>query len=112
MKKDSFWGRVKQLLKAHNLTQNQFAKVTRFSPNTVRGWIYHDRVPELTAAYVIAHSLGVSLEYLLSGKDKDITELRLKELEMRKAAARILKMIDEIQKEIKVMRPIAEKWAK
>jgi len=105
-----FWLRVKELLKTHNLTQKQFAEQMGFSPNTVRGWIYHNRVPELSATYVIAYSLGVSLEYLLGGKDKNITELRLKELELRKAAGRIQKSIDKIQKELKQMRPIMKKW--
>jgi len=106
MDTDNFWVRVKALIKAHKMTQKQFARITGFSPNTVRGWIYHDRVPELSAAYVIAFTLGVSLEYLLGGKDKDIAKARIKELEMRKSAARILKMIDKIQKELVLMRPL------
>jgi len=106
MKRNDFWGRVKALIKAHKMTQKQFAEVTGFSPNTVRGWIYHNRVPELSAAYVIAYTLGVSLEYLLGGKDKEITKLRLKELKMRKAAARMLKMVDKMQKELAAMRPL------
>jgi len=107
-----FWPRVKELIKAHNLTQKQFAAKNGFSQNTLRGWIYHNRIPDLSAAYAIAYSLGVSLEYLLGGKDKNITEARLKELELRKSAARILKMMDAIQEEIKLMRPLAENWAK
>jgi len=125
-----FWVRVKTLIKAHNLTQKQFAEKLGFSQHTVRGWIYHNRVPELSAAYTIvyaqaalarriqtislrsttegSHTLGVSLEYLLGGKDRKITELRLRELELRKAAGRILKNMDKMQKELKRMRPIAE----
>jgi len=96
-----FWPRTKALMKAHNLTQKQFAEQLGISQNTVRGWIYHNRVPELSAAYAIAYAMGVSLEYLLGGKEKNITELRLKELELRKAAGRILKSIDKIQVELK-----------
>ena len=107
-----FWVRVKTLIKAHNLTQKQFAEKLGFSQHTVRGWIYHNRVPELSAAYTIAYTLGVSLEYLLGGKDRKITELRLRELELRKAAGRILKNMDKMQKELKQMRPIAERWVK
>ena len=107
-----FWRRTKALMKAHNMTQKQFAEHLGISLNTVRSWIYHDRVPELSAAYAIAYAMGVSLEYLLGGKDKDITVLRLKELKLRKAAGRILKKIDKIQIELKQMRPLAEYWAK
>jgi len=109
MKKDSFWGRVKTLLKAHNLTQKQFAEVTGFSLNTIRGWIYHDRVPELSAAYVVAYTLGVSLEYLLGGKEKEIAQLRFRELEMRRTAARISKLLEKAQNDLKRLRPLAGK---
>jgi len=109
MKKDSFWGRVKVLLNAHNMSQKQFAEVTGFSLGTIRGWIYHNRVPELSAAYAVAYALGVSLEYLLGGKEKEITELRFRELEMRKTAARITRLLYEAQLELKQMRPLAGK---
>ena len=112
MDKDTFWGRAKPLIKAHNMTQEQFAKRLGFSPHTVRNWIYHNRVPELSAAYDIAFTLGVTLEYLLGGKNKDITEIRLREIESRKAAARILKMMEKIQEQLLLMRPLAEHWAR
>ena len=50
----SFWERVKPLIKTHNMTQNQFADHLGFSRHTVRGWIYNNRIPELSAAYAIA----------------------------------------------------------
>jgi len=99
-------------MKAHNLTQRQFAEQLGISHHTVRGWIHYDRVPELSAAYAIAYAMGVSLEYLLGGKEKNITELRLKELELRKSAGRILKLMDKIQEELKRMRPLTEHWAR
>ena len=112
MDKDTFWGRAKPLIKAHNMTQRQFAEHMGFSPHTVRNWIYYDRVPELSAAYDIAFTLGVTLEYLLGGKNKDITEIRLKEIDSRKAAGRILKMMEKIQEQLQLMRPLAEHWAR
>ena len=112
MRNTGFWERTKALIKAHNMTQMQFADIFGFSRHTVRGWIYHKRVPELNAAYAIAYKLGVSLEYLISGKDKDIADLRYKELELRKSSARILEMIESAQKELQGMRPLAEHWAR
>lgn len=88
------------------MTHAQFAEHIGISPNTFRNWIHYNRVPELTAAYEIAYSLGVSLEYLLGGKDRDMAEMRLREVEARKAAAKIQKMLGEIQKQLKVIRPL------
>ena len=112
MRNTEFWKRTKALIKVHNMTQKQFADYLGFSRHTVRGWIYHNRVPHLNAAYDIAFILGVTLEYLISGKDKDIADMRLKELELRKSSARILELIDNAQKELQGMRPLAEHWAR
>ena len=110
MNENSFWGRVKLLLKSYGMTQMQFAEHIGISLNTVKSWIYNDRVPDLSAAYSISFSLGVSLEYLLGGKDTELTEIRKTVIEARKAAARILELTEEIQKQLKVIRPLkAEK---
>ena len=37
--------------------------------NTFRCWMYNDRIPDAESAYFIAKALGVSIEYLVSGKD-------------------------------------------
>ena len=94
------------------MTQEQFAKRLGFSPHTVRNWIYHNRVPELSAAYVVAFTLGVTLEYLLGGKDKEMAELRLREIESRKTAGRILKMIERVREQLLLMRPLPDKRAR
>jgi len=106
MDNNLFWRRVKELIKTHNMTQKQFADHLGFSQNTFKGWIYHNRIPELSSAYAIAYALGVSLDYLVGGKDKDIVQLRLKNLESRKSAARALKMIEKVQKELLHLRPL------
>ena len=106
MKENTFWGRARPLIKALNMTQKQFADHVGISFSTLKGWMFHDRVPELSAAFDIAYSLGVSLEYLLSGKDRTMTDLRLKEIELRRAAGRLLKITKEIEKELKQMRPL------
>ena len=106
MKKDTFWGRAKPLIKALNMTQQQFADYLGISYYTLRGWIYHERTPEILAAYNVAIALGVTLDYLLVGKDRDIAGKRLMEIETRKAAARVMKLADQIHEEISQMRPL------
>jgi len=112
MDNDTFWGRAKPLIKAHSMTQKQFADYLGFSHHTIRNWIYNKRVPDLSAANAIAFALGVSLEYLLSGQEKDIAVLRLREIESRKAAGRLLKMMEKMQEQLRLMRPLAEHWAR
>ena len=112
MNNNTFWGRAKPLIKALNMTQKQFAGHLGFSHHTVRNWIYCDRLPELSAAYDIAYVLGVTLDYLMTGKDRDIAGIRLREIETRKAAARALEKMEEIQEQLLLMRPLAKHWAR
>ena len=106
MNNNTFWGRAKPLIKALNMTQKQFADYLGYSYNTLKGWIQFNRVPDLSAAYNVAYALGVTLDYLLSGKDRDIAAKRLWEIEARKAATRVLELSEKIQKEMLLLRPL------
>ena len=108
MENNTFWGRAKPLIKAHNLTQKQFADFLKIPYVTLKTWIHHDRTPEIREAYAVAFALGVTLDYLLSGKDRDLTAMRLREIEARKAAVRIQKLLGQIQEELSRMRPLPE----
>ena len=102
----TFWKRVKPLIKAHNMTQKQYAEYLGLSLSTLQGWIHYERVPEITMAYTIAVTLGVTLNYLLGGKERDIAAARKKELEARNSAARIVKLAEQIIKEAKSINPL------
>jgi transcriptional regulator with XRE-family HTH domain len=97
---DSFWGRVKPLIKALNMTHEQFANHINVSSHTFKNWIYYNRIPDLTAAYSISAALGVTLDYLIGGKDKNIAEMKMREIKMKKAAAEALKLFEKIQKQL------------
>ena len=109
MKNDTFWGRAKPLIKAHNMTQGQFADFLGIPYGTFKGWIRFDRVPDLSTAYAIAYALGVTLDYLFSGKDRDIAAKRLWEIEARKAADRVLELTKKIEKEMLLLRPLGRR---
>jgi transcriptional regulator with XRE-family HTH domain len=64
-----FWGRIKQLLKKKQVTQAEMARACGIPFNTFHGWITKDIYPPLTDAYTIAHVLGVTIDYLVAGKD-------------------------------------------
>lgn len=66
-----FWIRVKELLKVVNITQQDIATSIHIPPDTFSKWIQKDRLPNAEQSYKIADALGVSVEYLVTGKEKD-----------------------------------------
>ena len=66
-----FWQRTKSLIKARNTKQQAIAEQTGISILTLRGWITHDRLPDVVSAYKIAQALGTTVEYLVTGKESD-----------------------------------------
>ncbi|AEF80586.1 helix-turn-helix domain-containing protein [Leadbettera azotonutricia] len=70
MDEKEFWGRVKQLIKKRNTTHEEVAKACGINYGTFRGWIYRSIYPTVIDGYVIARVLGVSVEYLITGSDK------------------------------------------
>jgi len=72
MKIAPFWKRVKALIKEMQTTQAEAAKVCHMSYNTLRAWISRNTIPSLDVAYNLARYFGVSIEYLITGKEPDI----------------------------------------
>lgn len=66
-----FWQNVKTLIKNKNTKQQAVADIAGISLLTMRGWITHDRLPDVVSAFKIAQALGVSVEYLVTGKETD-----------------------------------------
>ena len=106
MDDDNFWVRVKQLLKAHKMTQKQLAEYMGISVYTLTNWIRYNRVPDSGTAYEIAVVLGVTLNYLLGGREAEIADWRRKELAAREAAGHIMELTAQIQKEVGKLRPL------
>jgi len=67
-----FWNRVKACIKNKRLTQQEVAKGCRFPFSTFRNWMSKNINPPIMYANRISKYLGVSLEYLISGKERDI----------------------------------------
>ncbi|AEF82992.1 putative repressor [Leadbettera azotonutricia ZAS-9] len=66
---EMFWGRVKRLIEKNGMTQKEAAKASGLSYNTMRGWMYKGIIPIAVDAYKIAQALGVTVEYLVAGKN-------------------------------------------
>jgi Helix-turn-helix. len=66
-----FWNRTKLLIKQQNTTQEFIAKQVGVTLGVFQGWIYNKRFPNAYQAVLIASALGVTVEYLVTGKDSN-----------------------------------------
>ena len=79
-------------MKKNKITQKEAAKACHVSLRTFQNWKYRGLFPTIVDGFLLARYLGVTIEYLLSGREKkskkDIEEVRS-----------ILKKADKILKE-------------
>ena len=66
-----FWNRVRTLIKLKAATQGQAAEACGVPYNTFRGWMSKCIIPPMDAAFNLALYLGVSVEFLVSGRGED-----------------------------------------
>ena len=64
----SFWKRVNDGIKTRKLTRKEFAQSLNVPYSTFKSWLYYERSVEVGTAYEIASALGVSVEYLVTGR--------------------------------------------
>ncbi|MFA6688577.1 MAG: hypothetical protein WCS18_03750 [Sphaerochaetaceae bacterium] len=64
---DDFWKRVEHQLSVLSLKYLDLWKAIKVSRNTGAGWIAKKRIPPAQSCLLICHTLGVSIEYLLTG---------------------------------------------
>jgi len=96
----AFWNRVKMRIREKAVTQEDAAKAAGLSPGRFRMWMSRGMVPPLSYAYRLAMYLGVSLEYLISGKGDDSISIVNEE---------ILVLLDKASKKlIKIRRYVSE----
>ncbi len=62
--------RIFQILKENHLTQKEFAENSGISESTISDWKKKGTNPAADKLSVIADSIGVSLDYLITGKEK------------------------------------------
>ena len=92
-----FWKRTKALIKANKTSQEKIAVKIGVPYGTFRNWIYNNRIPDVDSACGMAAALGVTVEYLVYGKDRRITEKRTRYLSLQKTVtARIGRLAEKI----------------
>ena len=89
--RDPFWTRTLEQIAAHKITREKFAEYIGVNFDTFRGWVLHNRIPNAYTTCDIADALGVSVEYLVKGKDGAAEEFRMKQMEKRKKVTAKLK---------------------
>lgn len=67
----SFWNRFKTICKDKGITQVELCNKTRIDKGKLQGQITRDIAPSVFEAQKIADCLGVSMEYLTIGIEKD-----------------------------------------
>ena len=71
MTERKFWDIVKCRLKKNKQTQIAAAAACGVSVRTLRNWMYRGLYPTIIDGYLLARFLGVSVDYLVTGKEKD-----------------------------------------
>ena len=101
----SFWKRVKDLCRAHKINQEDFAHYVDINIWTLKGWIYHNRIPDAISACDIADALGVSVEYLVRGVDGAAAARRMRQVKKQKViSARIKDLVTKLEQESQRLR--------
>ena len=94
-----FWNRAKKHIRAHKISQKNFAEYIGVNYNTLKFWMCYGYYPDVKTTYDIATALGVSIEFLLTGEEGKAMKIREHETLARKtAAANIKKMALRIEK--------------
>ena len=100
MKLLPFWERVKYLIKTHKTTQDEIAGLIGIPLGTLRNWMYNNRLPDVETGCDLAVVLGVTVDYLVYGKNRKVIKERMSRLLERKtAASRINKLAKDILKQ-------------
>lgn len=76
----NFWSIALSIMKEKKIKQTDLIQVTGQSRSGVSAWVTRDLIPRADHALAIADKLGVSVRYLVTGKDDAELPYRVKEL--------------------------------
>jgi transcriptional regulator with XRE-family HTH domain len=65
----SFWKRTNELIKKRKTKQEVIAASCGINYQTFRGWVTRETYPAGDETYRIAQALGVSVEFLVTGRE-------------------------------------------
>ena len=80
---DAFWNNVKSLLHQQGKTQRAFSVECGLAERRLENLIAAHRSPDIIEAFVIAKTLGTSIEYLITGEEPSQDSNELQELKTK-----------------------------
>ena len=81
----SFWENVENVREYRDLSRKELAHKANFSLNSISTGITRNSIPAADVAYRIAQVLGVTLEYLITGKTHDVAAAKADALAVESA---------------------------
>jgi len=92
-------------MRAHRISQKNFAEYTGIPYRTLIGWMYRNIIPDASRAVLIAEALGTTVEYLVRGTGSVHIEDHMQKTHDRKTAAeeidKLIAKLDEQAKKLK-----------
>ena len=70
-KEKDFWDRVRYLLKKNRIKQETAALSCGVKLRTFRSWIQKEYYPSVLGGHNLARLLGVTVEFLITGRDSE-----------------------------------------
>ena len=95
MVENSFWSRVYTLIKKNRIKQIDAAQACHISLRTFQNWKYRGLYPTVIDGYILARLLGVTVEYLVTGREG-------KQKKQIEKARSLLNKADQVLREIRV----------
>ena len=93
---------MKEHIKAHKISVEKFALYIDVPRSTLYRWMKDGLSVDVWTVYNIATALGVSLEYLITGKDGHDAEQRMQQIEDYKTReSNVRKLLGKMQEEMK-----------
>lgn len=81
---------ISELRKKHNLTQLQLAEKLNYSDKAISKWERGESIPDVTVLVEMAELFSVSLDYLVTGKEKKEGPKTEEELKYKEATKKIV----------------------
>ncbi len=72
----TFWDRLQELLRLHGKTQTDLCKDLNLSPSFLSTAIRRNSAPRADFALAIAKYFGMTLEWMITGKDEDAIDVK------------------------------------
>jgi transcriptional regulator with XRE-family HTH domain len=85
-----FWKNVNKTLKQQHSNQIELSSKSGIILQTLRGWVSKEILPRVDDAHKIAQALNVTVEYLLTGNQADLSMFELLSDERKEAVLKFL----------------------